>query len=307
VRKLAAAVAFVVAAAAVAALWLVRRAPALPPGVEGALAFVSTRDGAPALYWRRLPRDRDRPLAPGVTPVEHPAISPDGTRVAFATAGRIAVVTVATGEVAYVSLGVGWQDEEPAWMPDGRRLVVASRRGPGAPVGLHFLDPVAVGPAERHPLTHPLSGEDRSPVPCPDGTWVLFVRESHLMRVDLADGRVRRLTGGFRLERSPCFLSPSRIACAWSEGKSHGIDVVEADGRGRRTIAEGRRYYDRLAPSPDGRFLVATLAYDLDRSPLRTLLGAQREELRLLSVEGRELAVLEASTRYANRGADWGR
>jgi Tol biopolymer transport system component len=307
VRKRAVAVALALATVAGGAFWLFRRAAPLPPGVEGGLAFVSTRDGAPALYWRRLPRDRERPLAPGVTPVEHPAVSPDGARVAFATAGRIAVVTVATGEVAYLSLGVGWQDAEPTWMPDGRRLVVASRRGPGAPVGLHLLDPAPIGPAERHPLTQPLAGEDRSPAPSPDGTWVLFVREGHLLRVDLADGRVRRLTGGFRLERSPRFLSPSRIVCAWSEGKSHGIDLVAADGRDRRTIVEGRRYYDGLAPSPDGRFLVATLAYDMDRGPLRTLLGAQREELHLLSADGRELGALEASTRHANRSADWGR
>lgn len=306
-RRLAAAGVLVLAAAAAVGVVVLRREPALPPGVEGALAFVSTRDGAPALYWRRLPRDRERPLAAGVTPVEHPSISPDGTRVAFASAGRVAMVTVATDEVVYASLGVGWQDAEPAWMPDGRRLVVAARRRPGAPVGLHLLDPVPGGPAERHPLTQPLAGEDRSPAPSPDGTWVLFVREGHLMRVDLADGRVRRLTGGFRRERAPRFVSAETIACAWSEGKEHGIDLVGADGRGRRTLVAGQRYYDGLAPSPGGRFLAATLAYDMDRSPLRALLGAQREELHLLSADGREVAVLEASSRHANRAADWGR
>ncbi len=306
-RRLAAVIVLLGAAAAGGFLWLAGRAPELPAGVDGALAFVSTRDGPPALYWRRLPRDRDRALAPGVTPVEHPSISPDGSRVAFATAGRVALVAVATGDVAYASLGVGWQDAEPAWLPDGRRLVVVSRRGPGAPAGLHILDPAPGGPAERHPLTQPLSGGDRNPAASPDGAWVLFVREGHLMRVDLADGRVRRLTGGFRRERSPRFLSAGTIACAWSEGKTHGIDLVDADGRSRRTIYSGPRYYDDLAPSPDGRFLAATLAYDMDRGPLGTLLGAQREELRLVSADGTDLAALEASRRHANRGADWGR
>lgn len=305
-RHLAAAA--ILAVAAAGAAWLAQREPALPAGVEGALAFVTTRDGAPALYWRRLPRDRERPLLGEAVPAERPRIAPDGTRVAFESAGRVAVVAVATGEVRFVTSGEEWRDAEPAWMPDGRQLVVSARRGPGRPAGLHLLDALAEGGVvERHPLTQPLSGEDRSPVPSPDGTWVLFVRQEHLMRVDLADGRVRRLTGGFRRERAPRFLADGRIACAWSEGKVHGIDLIEADGRGRRTLLSGQRLFAAIAPSPDGRFLAATLAYDMGRSPLGALLGAQREELHLLDLEGRDVAVLEASSRHANRAADWGR
>jgi Tol biopolymer transport system component len=300
--------ALLVALAAVALVFLARRAPALPPDVEGAIVFVSTRDGPPALYWRRLPRSRERTLVAEPMAAEHPAIAPDGTRVAFESEGRIAIVAVATGEVRHVTTGVGFQDAEPAWMPDGRRLVVSSRRGQGAPAGLHLLDPSPDGgPAERHPLTQPLAGEDHSPAPSPDGAWVLFVRGEHLMRVDLADGSVRRLTGGFRRERSPRFLEPGRIVCAWSEGKTHGIDVLDTDGRGRRTVVSGQRYHSTIAPSPDGRYLVATVAYDLGRNPLAALLGAEREELHLLDLEGRDVAVLEASSRHANRSADWGR
>jgi len=297
--------AFLVAAAAL--VWLARREPALPPGVEGALAFVSTRSGMPTLYWRRLPRDRERPLLAEALPAERPAIAPDGTRVAFESTGRVAVVAVATGEVSFLTPGIEWKDAEPAWMPDGRRLVVSARRGPGDPAGLHLLDPADDGGVERYPLTQPLAGEDRSPAPSPDGTWVLFVREEHLMRVDLADGSVRRLTGGFKRERSPRFLASGGIVCAWSEGKTHGIDVLDADGRGRRTLVAGQRFHSTLAPSPDGRYLAATVAYDMDRSPFAALLGAQREELHLVDLDGHDVAVLEASSRHANRSADWGR
>jgi Tol biopolymer transport system component len=297
-----------VIAAAAGSYWALNPEPVLPPGVEGALAFVTTRDGAPSLYWRRLPRDRERPLAAEPVAAEHPAIAPDGTRVAFESAGRVAVVAVATGEVRFLTTGEGWKDAEPAWMPDGRRLVVSARRGPGEPAGLHLLDSIGdVERVERHPLTQPLSGEDRSPAPSPDGAWVLFVREDHLMRVDLADGRVRRLTGGFKRERSPRFLGPGRLACAWTETKVHGIDVLDADGRSRRTLVSGQRFFARIAPSPDGRFLAATVAWDLER-PIAALLGTQQEELHLVDVErGGDVAVLEASARSANRAADWGR
>jgi Tol biopolymer transport system component len=286
---------------------LLRPAPPLPHGLAGAIAFVSDRDGIPALYWRRLPRDRERRLTFGSEAVGEPAVSPDGTRVAFSMNGRIGVVAVASGEVAVLTLGVDWKDAQPAWLPDGRRLVVSARRRAGEPAGLHLLDPAADATAGRSPLTQPRAGDDRSPVASPDGTFVVFVREEHLMRVDLEDGRVRRLTGGFKRERSPRFLPGGGIVCAWSEGKRHGIDVVDAEGKGRVTLVEGGAFHRTIAPSPDGRFLAATLSWDARFRPLDALLGAQKEEVVLLDASGRTLARLEASRRHANHSPDWGR
>lgn len=127
------------------------------------------------------------------------------------------------------------------------------------------------------------------------------------MRVDLADGRVRRLTGGFKRERSPRFLPGGGIVCAWSEGKRHGLDVVDAEGKSRTPLAEGGAWYRTVAPSPDGRFLAATLTWDAGFRPLDALLGAQKEEVVLLDASGRPLARLEASRRHANHSPGWGR
>ena len=286
---------------------LLRPAGPLPPGLPGAIVFVSDRDGTPALYWRRLPKDRERRLTLGSEAVGEPAVSPDGTRVAFSMNGRIGVVAVVSGEAQILTLGVDWRDAQPAWLPDGRRLVVSARRRAGEPAGLHLLDPAPDGTAARHPLTQPRAGDDTSPAPSPDGVFVVFVRENHLMRVDLADGRVRRLTGGFRRERSPRFLPSGRIVCAWSESKRHGIDALDADGKGREPLAEGGALYRTIAPSPDGRYLAATLTWDASSWSLAALLGAHREEIRLLDAAGREVAPLEASGRHANHSPDWGR
>jgi hypothetical protein len=118
---------------------------------------------------------------------------------------------------------------------------------------------------------------------------------------------VRRLTGGFKRERSPRFLPSGRITCAWSEGKRHGIDAIDAEGKGREPLAEGGAYYRTIAPSPDGRFLAATLTWDAGFRPLDALLGAQKEQVLLLDASGREVARLEASRRHANHSPDWGR
>jgi Tol biopolymer transport system component len=285
-------------------LWL-WPAPALPPGVTGAIVFVSDRDGTPALYWRRLPRDRDRRLTFGSEPAAEPAISPDGTRVAFAMDGRLAVVAVASGEVTVLTLGVDWKDAEPAWLPDGRRLVVSARRRVGEPASLHLIEPSIDGVTARHPLTQARAGDDTSPVASPDAEAVVFVREDRLMRVALGDGRVSALSSGFKRDRSPRFRADGRLLCAWSEGKTHGIDVIDLGSKTRTTLTEGGVFYRTLAPSPDGRFLVVTRSWDAGLHPLTALLG-QVEEVHLLDASGRERGALEASHRHANHSPDWG-
>jgi Tol biopolymer transport system component len=289
------------------AAWLaLARGPELPPELSGAIVFVSDRDGAPALYWRRLPRDRERRLTFGSEPVSEPAVSPDGTSVAFSMNGRIGVVAVASGEVEVLTLGVDWKDAQPAWLPDGRRLVVSARRRVGEPASLHLLEPKSDGSVARYPLTQARAGDDQSPAASPDGKTVVFVRADRLMRVDLAGGEVSRLSGGFTRDRSPRFLAPGRLVCAWSEGKKHGIDAIDLATKARETLLEGGAFYRTVAPSPDGRFLAVTRSWDTALPPLAALLG-QKQGVHLLDVTGRERGRLEVSRRHVNHSPDWGR
>lgn len=294
-------------AALAGAAWLtLARRPSLPPELGGALVFVSDRDGTPALYWRRLPRDRERRLTFGSEPAAEPAVSPDGTRVAFSMNGRIAVVAVASGEVTVLTFGVDWKDAQPAWLPDGRRLVVSARRRAGDPASLHLLAPAGDGSVARHPLTQARAGDDESPTPSPDATAVVFVREDRLMRVELGDGRVARVSGGFKRDRSPRFVAPGRLVCAWSEGKLHGIDAIDLVAKTRETLTQGGAFYRSVAPSADGRFLAVTRSWDAAQPAFAVLLG-EREEIRLLDARGKERGRLEASRRHANHSPDWGR
>ena len=100
----------------------------LPPDLTGTLVFVSDRGGADTLYARTLPAGPDRRLTWFSEAVREPAVSPDRRRVAFSVGGRIGVVSLATGDVRLLTLGVDWRDSMPAWRPDGQALVVASRK-----------------------------------------------------------------------------------------------------------------------------------------------------------------------------------
>ncbi len=289
---------------------VVLRSPSvpLPSDLAGTLVFVSDRSGVESLYLRRLPRGQDRRLTTTSEPVREPALSPDGTRVAFSMGGRIGLVSLASEDVRVLTLGVDWRDASPSWRPDGKTLVVSSRRSDGASAGLHLLD--LDSPDEgvaRHPLTQTRGLDDQTPVFAPDGLSVVFVREENLFRASLADGRTARLTGSFRRYRHPRFMPSGRMVALWSQDKQYGIDVMDADGRSRETLTEGPVFYRTIAPSSDGRYLAATFTFDLGFHPTDAFRPRKTEELHLLDVQGRALGALERSWRYANHSPDWGR
>jgi Tol biopolymer transport system component len=308
----AAVIALLVPIAALAFFLLRPERVPVPAGVAGALVFVSDRSGTESLWIRRLPRGEARPLTATSEAARDPALSPDGGRVAFAMGGRIATVSVATGEVRVLTLGVDWVDASPAWRADGRALVVAARRPDAQNADLHILDlePTETGLSprpDRRPLTETRGLDEASPVFAPDGGAVVFVREDGLFRVSLADGRATRLTGGLRKFRQPRFLPSGRLLCLWDQEKLHGLDVMDADGRNRETLWQGTVYYRTIVPSPDGRHLAATFTFDLGFHPQDALKLRQTEEVRLLDARGNLAAVLERSGRHTNHSPDWGK
>ena len=116
------------------------RPPPLPADLAGTLYFVSDREGTDALFARRLPKGETHRLAVTGEPVADPALSPDGSRLAFAMGGRIGLLPLPRGEVRFATLGVDHRDAQPAWRPDGRALVVSSREPGRDAADLVLLD-----------------------------------------------------------------------------------------------------------------------------------------------------------------------
>jgi len=291
--------------AVVAGVWLAAgcRGEKLPADLAGTLVFVSDRDGRDALYLRRLPDGADFQLAGMTEPVEEPALSPNGRQVAFAMGGRIGLVAVDTHEVKFVTLGVDWKDATPVWRPDGKALVVSSRRESGENADLHLLSLGSPAGADvRRPLTRTDHLDETSPSFSPDGTSIAFVRGDNVYRLAVAGGSLRRLTGGFRLVRQVRFLPSGRLLCLWRQDKQFGIDAMDADGNNRETLSQGTAYYRTVAPSPDGRYLAATFSYESDALRFR-----QREEVRLLDARGQSLGTLVKSSGAGTHSPHWGR
>lgn len=279
------------------------RGERFPADLKGTLVFVSDRDGRDAVYLRRLPDGADFQLAHLTEPVEDPTLSPDGRLVAFSMGGRIGLVTVETHDVKFVTLGVDWKDQAPAWRPDGKALVVSARRGSGQNADLHLLMLGSPAGADvRRPLTRTDHMDETSASYSPDGTSIAFVRGDNVYRLFPVDGSVRRLTGGFRLVRQARFLPSGRVLCLWSQGKQFGIDAMDADGGNRETLSQGTAYYRTVAPSPDGRYLAATFSWESDALRFR-----QREEVRLLDARGQALGTLVRSSGTGTHSPHWGR
>lgn len=299
----------VAALAAGGLAWHAGRSATLPPEARGLLVYVSDQGGADALYARRLPDGPERLLAHTLEPAREPALSPDGARVAFSMGGRIGLADVRTGDVRVLTLGVRQRDAAPAWMPDGRALVVTSRAPDERNADLHVISiPDAPDqPVERRALTLTPGLDEREPAVAPDGRSVVFVRQDSLVRLDLADGRTRRLTGGLRRVRHPVFRHDGRLLYLWQEGKQFGLDSASPDGKERETLSTGTAWYRTLALSPDGRFCMATFTYDLGFHPLEALKLRQTEELHLLDERGQPLLVFLRSRRHAYHSPVWGR
>lgn len=270
------------------------RHPPLPADLQGTLYFVSDRDGTDAIFARELPRGEVLRLTVTGEPVQDPALSPDGRRLAFAMGGRIGLQPLPRGEPRFLTLGIDHRDAQPAWRPDGKAIVVSSREAGHDKADLVLLDLATAGDRPARTLLTATRGLDEtSPCFAPDGQHVLFVREDGLFRVALADGRTHRLTAGFRRYREPRFLPSGRLLALWAEGKSYGFEAMDADGKNRETLGEGSVLYRSFAPSPDGRYLAATFAFDLAFRPQDALLK-KANEVRLLDARGRYLTVLES-------------
>ncbi|WP_347353488.1 S9 family peptidase [Intrasporangium sp.] len=197
-----------------------------------------------------------------------PALSPDGTQVAFVVRwisyernARLSRVWLAPvdGSSRPHPVSGGEHDTAPEWSPDGRELAFVSRRGEkqGAAT-LHVL-PLAGGETRTVATLPEAVTQVRW---SPDGRWIAFlsrVRDERYAAEDVSWQPPRRIETFFtRLNDED-----------WTFDRPTHVHVVPADGTARaRDLTPDRHEYEGLAWLPDSTGLVTSGArhegWDLD-------------------------------------------
>ncbi|MFJ9903740.1 amidohydrolase family protein [Streptomyces sp. NPDC101152] len=152
------------------------------------LVYADDRDGLFGVYRHDLATGEESALATGGR--VHPALSPDGRRLAcLDMTGRLLVRDLASGEerVLATPLGAGGLPGRPSWSPDGRRLALCDRNRLNSRFreGYNLIRVVdsATGAARLHAVAPHTSVSDRydsGPVWSPDGRWMAVIVESAL-------------------------------------------------------------------------------------------------------------------------------
>ncbi|MEV0224917.1 amidohydrolase family protein [Streptomyces sp. NPDC050704] len=223
------------------------------------LLYADDRDGLLGVHRRDLATGEETVLATGGR--VHPALSPDGTRLAcLDMTGRLVVRDLAAGteRVLATPLGAGGLPGRPSWSPDGRYLALCDRNR----LNLRFREgynlvrvvDTTTGADRLHAVGPHLSLADRydsGPVWSPDGRWMAVIVESALCLLPVTpDGTPRGALRTLTTEPAdhPSWSGDSKTLLYLSGTRLRLIDIDgDGDGGPARTV---RVPLDQRRPVP---------------------------------------------------------
>ncbi len=149
-----------------------------------------------------------------------PSWSPDGKRIIFSsemaehfrggqTTHEIYVIDADGGNQQRLTENL-FDDWDPVWSPDGKRIAFASdRQGDFGNFEIYVMD--ADGGNQRNLTNHP--NGDWDPAWSPDGKWITFISErdgnSEIYVMDANGGNQRNLTKHGGHDRAPAWYTPA--------------------------------------------------------------------------------------------------
>ena len=244
-------------------------------------------------------------VAPSPYPQWDPAVSPDGTKIAYRgyfgpEEGDYDLYLVNADGTGITRLTKDALADSPSWSPDGSQLAFASSGSggvPGSVVGRALIEVINADGSGLHPLTDPPdAAEDSAPAWSPDGTRVAFVRltpaEGFQIYTIRADGTDLTKLTSIPGEKSNPSWSPEGNMIAFRDtrqGEPSQIYVVAADGGAPTQLTRTPGNSTNPVWIDEARI---AFVY---QEPEGTLLQGPTNQIRTISPEGSDVTVISSS------------
>ena len=208
-----------------------------------------------------------RLVSDGETDSVFPALSPDGTKVAYSVQEAqnldLVVTDIESGETTRLTETPDVVEMQPAWSPDGSRIAFMSNRDGTFDIFVMKADGTDVRPLVQLP-----DSDERMGSWSPDGQRLVFVSETDqeqaIQVVDVESGEVKELSRRAGVEANPTFSPDGTRIAFYSDRARPGEDldlyVMDVDGSNVQPIKDDPQNLN-LFPvwSPDGRWLAYTM------------------------------------------------
>ncbi|TCD47046.1 Tol-Pal system beta propeller repeat protein TolB [Chlorobium sp. N1] len=253
------------------------------------IVFVSNQSGFKEIYSCAFDGSNVRQLTRSRSISLTPALSPDGTSLAFTdyTSGRPALKIMNLSDRRIASVRQSGVSIDPGWRSNAEVATTLSFQG-DQEIYLVRTD----GSLSRRVTSS--RGIDLSPSFSPDGSRMAFVSARYgnpqIFILDLISGQTRRLTYNGNYNTQPSW-SPAGDKIAYSSMEKNGeinIFTIRADGSGATQLTSGDRENESPSWSPGGDMIVFTSSRQ-GQKKLYVMNANGEHQRRLLQMSGEQM------------------